>query len=289
MEKIRFFKKIWYSIAKPSQYVNLRKEGVGKAFKYIFTIIAILALILGIIATFIQLNLVNDSINYLEEKLPEIKFKNNVLNLENEEAVILDDEKFIGYFGNAIVINPLIEKQDAIDQYKDLAQNKNKAIIFLKEEYIIISKNYNSESKEGIEEHKYSDVSSKLIKDINYEYGKNDVLNYLKQRTTFTYYIAQYFVIFLGTITLLYVFYILISATALWIVTKISKIKWTYKEALMNTIYASTLSIFIYVLYIIISYFTSFRISIMDIISIFLIFIYLYLVLYKEKTLNNSN
>ena len=34
--KINFFKKIWYSIAKPSKYEDLKKQGVGKAIKYFF-------------------------------------------------------------------------------------------------------------------------------------------------------------------------------------------------------------------------------------------------------------
>ena len=51
-------------------------------------------------------------ISYLDEKLPEIKFKDNTLSLKNKEAVIINDSKIINYFGNVIVINPIVEKQD---------------------------------------------------------------------------------------------------------------------------------------------------------------------------------
>ena len=288
--KINFFKKIWYSIAKPSKYEDLRKQGVGKAVKYFFSIVCILALIVAIIATFLQLDVVKNAINYLDEKLPEIKFKENVLTLENEEATILDDEKIIEYFRNAIIINPLLEKQEAIDQYKDLATDKNNVIVFLKDEYVLISNKYNAEneSEDGIAEQKYSEISSNFIKDTNYEYGKKDVLEYLKQRTSFTYYIAQYFVVYFGMITILYVIYIALTSVALWLVTKILKNKWNFKESLMNTIYASSLSMIVYVAYMIISYFTKFRISFMDIISIVLIFVYLYLILWKQKKENQN-
>lgn len=283
--KINFFKKIWYSIAKPSKYEELRKQGVGKAVKYFFSIVCILALIVAIIATFIQLEVVKEAINYLDEKLPEIKFKENTLSLENEEATILDDEKIIEYFRNVIVINPLLGKQEAIDQYKDLATDKNNVIVFLNDEYVLISNKYNpeNENEEGIVSQKYTEISSNFIKDLSYEYGKKDVIEYLKQRTSFTYYIAQYFVVYFGMITLLYAIYISLTSVALWLVTKISKNKWSYKESLMNTIYASTLSMFFYVAYMIISYFTKLRISFMDIISIALIFVYLYLILWKQK------
>ena len=289
--KINFFKKIWYSIAKPSKYEDLKKQGVGKAIKYFFSLVCILALILASIATFLQLDVVKEAISYIDEKLPEIKFKENILTLEDEEAVILDDEKIVGYFGNPIIINPLLEKQGAIEQYKDLATKYKRVIVFLKDEYVLISDKYNPESEnvEGIEEHKYSDVSQNFIKDLNYEYGKKDVLEYLRQRTSFAYYIAQYFVIYFGMISLLYVVYIILISIGLWLVTRIFKNKWTFKETLMNTIYASTLSMFVYVLYTIISYFTKFRISIMDIICIVIIFVYLYLIIWKENRNEISN
>ena len=109
------------------------------------------------------------------------------------------------------------------------------------------------------------------------------MIEYLKERTTYTYYIAQYFVIYFGMITFLYGIYIIFISLSLWLVTRLSKFKWTFKESLMNTIYASTLSIMVYVAYMIISYFTKFTISFMDIISIFIIFVYLYLLVWKQK------
>ena len=270
--KINFFKKLWYSIARPSKYENLRSLGIGKAIQYIFSLISILAIVLAIIAAFLQIKVVNNAIVYLDEKIPEFKFKDNKLTLENEDATILDDEKIISYLGNKIVINSLIKKEDAITQYKDLATEKNKVLIFLNEEYILISNKYNPESKnnEGIENKKY-------------EYSKKDVIEYLKKRTTYTYYIAQYFVIYFGSIMIIYGIYIILISLSLWLVTKILKVKWTLKETVMNTIYASSLSMIVYVFYMIISYFTRFKISIMDILIILLIFIYLYLLVWKQK------
>ena len=281
---INFFKRIWYSIARPSKYEELRKLGVGKSIKYIFSLISILAIILAIIATILQINVVNSAISYLDENLPDFTFKDNKLTVEND-VTILDDNKIISYLGNKIVINPLIEKNEAIKQYKDLTTEKNNVLVFLNDEYILISNKYNPENndEEGIENKKYSEVLSKHIKDSSYEYSKKDVIEYLKERTTYTYYIAQYFVIYFGMITFLYGIYIILISLSLWLVTKLSKFKWTFKESLMNTIYASTLSIMIYVAYMIISYFTKFTISFIDIISIFIIFVYLYLLVWKMK------
>lgn len=283
--KINFFKKLWYSIARPSKFEILRELGIGKAIKYIISLISILAMVLAIIASFLQIKVVNNAIAYLDEKIPEFKFKDNKLTLENADATILDDEKIISYLGNKIVINTSMKKENAIDQYRDLATEKNKVLIFLNEEYILISNKYNPESKndEGIENKKYLEIAPKYIKDTSYEYSKKDVIEYLKKRTTYTYYIAQYFVIYFGSIIILYGIYIILISLSLWLVTKILKVKWALKESIINTIYASSLSMIVYVLYMIISYFTRFRIAIIDILIIFLIFIYLYLLVWKQK------
>lgn len=289
VNKINFFKKIWYSIAKPSKYFELNKQDLAKTIRYFFAIVSILALILSIIVSLIQLNTVNEAINCLDEKLPEIKFKENVLSLENEDAIILDDKKILDYFTNPIVINTLLSKDEAVDQYKDIATKNNKVLVFLKEEFVIISDKYNPENeKEGIETHKYSEVSSNFIKDSKNEYSKKDILDYLKQRVPFTYFLAQFFVIFFITISFLFFTYIFLIATGLWIVTKGFKLKWTYKESLSNTIYASTLSIFAYVLYMITNYITKFKIPFIDIICIAIIFIYLYIILMKQKKENKK-
>lgn len=288
--KINFLKKAWFSIAKISKYEDMREEGVGKAIKYFFALISLFAIILALIGAILQASVTKEAFSYLEENLPEIKYKDNHLTTENKDATILDDDKFKEYFKNAVVINPLLEKQEAIDEYKSLATNTNNVIVFLNDQYVIITNKYNAESdnEEGIEAHTYVDEFAKYIKDNSKEYSKNDVISYLKQRTSYSYYIAQFFVFYLGTLALLYLFYILLISVSLWLVTKISKIKWTFKKSLMNTIYASTLSIWIYVLYLIVSYFAEFRISFMDIISVFIIFVYLFLLLSKDRNLKNN-
>ena len=121
------------------------------------------------------------------------------------------------------------------------------------------------------------------IKDKSIEYNKESIISYIKQKTSFAYYLAQFFVFYLGLYTILYLLYIVLISTSLWVVTKITKQKWTFKKSVMNTIYASTLSLIIYVLYMVISFFAKFSILFMDIISIMIIYIYIFLVLRREK------
>ncbi len=283
--RISFLKKIWYSIARPSKYEELKKLGLGKAIKYVFSIISILTLIVAIISTFIQINIANDTIAYLENNLPNFTFKDNKLTLEDNKVIILDDERLLSFLGNKIVINTLIKKEQAIDQYKDLVSEKNNVLVFLNEEYVLITYNYNIENnnEEGIDTKKYSEISSKYINSTNYEYTKKDVVEYLKMKTTYTYYLTKNFIVYSGTIILLYFLYIIIIASIIFLIAKISILKWTYNESIINTIYASTLSIIIYNLYIVQNIFTKFRISLIDMINICLIFIYLYFLIRKQK------
>ena len=263
----------------------MRKDGIVKSIKYILTLILLISIVLAIFETISQISISNKAISYLDEKLPKMKFKDNSLSIEGEDAVILNDDEFKEYFKNAVVINPLLEKQEAVDQYKDLATEKNDVLVFLNDKYIVITNKYNpeSEKEEGIQAFNYSEISDKYIKDKSIEYTKTHLIEYLRNHSSVSYYFAQFWVIYLVMITLIYFVYIVIISVGLWLVTKLTKYKWTFKESLMNTIYASTLSIIVYVTYMILSYYTRFSISFMDVINIAIIFVYLFILLWKEK------
>ena len=283
--KINFFKKVWYSITKISKYEDMRKEGLGKSIKYILTLTLWLAIVLAIFATILQISISNKAISYLDEKLPQMKFKDNVLSIEDRNATILNEDEFKEYFKNAVVINPLLEKKEAIDHYKDLATENSTVLVFLSDKYIVISNKYNpdSENEEGIITYNYSEISDKYIKDKSIEYTKTNLIEYIKNHSSATYYFGQFVIVYLVMITFIYFIYIILISAGMWIATKLAKFKWSFKDSLMNTIYAATLSEIIYVAYMIISYFTKLRISFMDIISIALVFVYLYLILWRQK------
>ena len=281
--KFNFLKEIWYSIARPSKYEELRKQGIGKSILYIFRFITILVFILSIIIGVSHLNETKDVISYLDLNLPEMKFKENVLTLEKEDEVILNDNIIIEHYNSIIVLNTSIEKQEAINRYKDLATEINNVMIFLKKEIVLISYIYiqENDNEKGLMSQKYEDISSNFIKDKSYEYEKKDVIEYLNERTTYSYYIAQSFAVYFVLIVFRYLIYTIFISLAIWLLAKFLKLKWTYKDSLMNTIYALTLSILVYVLYMIISDFTKFRRHI-EIISIGTVFIYLYMLIIKQ-------
>lgn len=279
---IGFLKKIWYSIARPSKYQDLNKLGLWKAIKYFFLITISLALIIAIIETCITRNKAKEALSCLEEKLPDMKFKQNILQLENEDTIYLNDDKIIDFFRIPIVINTTLTKEEAIGQFKDLAKNNNIVAVFLKEDYLLISRQYNEESQEGIVSQKYSEISSKYIKDENYEYGKQDLLEYLGRKASIAYFVSYYLITCFLRLIAIFFIYIVLATTGLWLVTKAFAVKWTYKESLINVIYASTLPMLVYIMYLIISYFANFSSNIIDIICIAIMFVYLYILLFRQ-------
>ena len=174
-KKINFFKKIWYSIAKPSKYEEMRELGMGKSILYFFGVVSFLCVFIGIIATILQTSLIEKNI-----EIPQI----------NASPVV----------------------------------------------YFII-------------------------------------------------YFLAYFII----ITMVYAIYIIIISLYMWGMTRIIRQYWDFKKSLMNTIYASTLSVIVNVAYMIISYFTHIVISYFDAISVIFIFIYILILVNKEKKLRKIN
>lgn len=295
-KKIPFLKKIWYSIGNINKYEKLRKEGLGASIKYFLGLVVILAFILAIIYSVIQVKMSNEVIQYLNDNLPKITFKNNKLSIENGDAIILDNEDIANKLGSVIVINPLIDENEAVKNYSDLATDKHNCMVFLSEEYVIITSKYNSENVsddtdlnnvEGITISKYSDISSRYISDVDTEYHKEALIASLQNSNSYSYYIAENFVIYFIRLFIEYFMYIILIAILIWLVVKVigkkKKIEWTLKDSFINVIYASTLSIIVCVIYFIVSYFIKQSISFYDTISILLIFVYIYMLLYKDK------
>ena len=294
--KIPFFKKFWYSIGKVNKYEELRKEGLGACIKYFLELLTILAFVLAIFYSIIQAKMSNEVIQYLNDNLPEITFKNNQLTIENGDATILDDEDVTEKLGSVIVINPLIDENEAVKNYGDLATDKHNCMVFLSEEYIIITSKYNPEdladdtdlsNVEGITISKYSDISSKYISDTDTEYHKETLIASLQNSNLYSYYIAENFVIYFVRLFIEYFIYIILISILIWLVVKViskkKNIKWTLKDTFINVIYASTLSIAFFVIYFMVNYFLKFSSFSYEIICILLIFVYVYILLLIDK------
>lgn len=293
MNKIGFIKTLWWSITKPSKYDEIIKMGLKKAIKYFITLIVLMALLLSIVGAYIQSIEVQKIANYFQVNVPEFKIENTAkegekpkyrLNLENNEAVILDDQNFINIYKHKVVVNTSIKEKEAIKEYYNLATDNNNCLLFLNDKCIIISSKYNPDNKnkeEGINKYTYSEVLNKIGPDFT-EFSKTDLIGTLNN-VSYIYYIISYFVNYFIVLLVLIAFDIVIIWVIGLIISKILKTNNNKRNIFSLSIYSCTLSIVLYIGYLIINYFAKFNVTISNFIIMFIAYVYMILYFYMNK------
>lgn len=329
--KIGFFKKAFYSIAKVSKYDEMTEEGLGSAITYFFQLIAIMCLIIGLVAAYIQMQSIDETKSYLEGIIPELEVVDGKLSLEKEEVTILDEEESMKKTGSAVVVNPYLKSEEAIDEYYKLTTEEYNCIIFLGDEVVVIpagytvesdakgdetsdaennantdadnateneeknateskeesateSKEENSKEENSIVEYAYSDIIAQYGKDGTTNCSKGELISYLcGGSATYMFYVAVYFISYLIILLLFSIFYTLIISLSLFLIFKILKMSENYKTSVIITLYSSTLAMIVFVAYMLISYFTKFSIPYYNMIAMFIVYVYLFLILTRKR------
>lgn len=297
MKNITFFKRLLFSIAKPSKYDEMIKLGLKKSIKYFVGLISIMALILSLAGTYIQSVEVQKIGKYVDENIPEFKVENIAkegeeanykLNIENSESIILDNQDFINTFKSTVVVNINMTEKQAIQEYYDIATDNNICTVFLEDKCIMISSKYNPENenqKEGITEYTYSEVLNKIGPDFT-ELKKNDLIGFFNN-ISFTYYIITYFVSYFIILLVIFALDVMVLAIAAKIISKILKKDINIKRIFSLSIYSLTLPIILYIIYLIINYFARLNIGYINIINMMIAFIYVMLYFLSKR--NNKD
>lgn len=303
-KNISFWKKIYYSIFKISKYEEMKKEGLKKAIKYLLTLIFLISAIMALVSTYETNDNIKQLSNYLNSNLPELTLKNNELTLEDNEVVILDDEETIKLFGYTIIINPLLEETELINEYDSLYENNN-CVIFSKDQVIFIPNGYKTENLEdNIEENKYAQENAEsnvtvqkkqyneLLAGYNIseetELKKQDFISFY-ENVPLSYYWIQYFIVYFIMNLIIFVLEILVVALMGVLETKLLKLKTkSQKDILTLSIYAFTLSFVLQVVYSIINYFVGFKTEIFQTVIILIAFAYIAVIIYKMKKVENE-
>ena len=321
--KSRFYKKFIWSVGKISKYPDMVEQGLKSAIKYFFIIIAIYGIILGIVETYLNIKLIDDVSQYLNTELPEFAYINNELTLENSDSIILDNSDFIKLFGFKAVVNTNLEKQDAINEYYELATENTPCVVILQNEYILITSDYvpedeeivdtenqeennnqteenqeesdseaNQESEEdptGISTYLYTDFTTNNSLNEETEYNKQSLINYLEsQNSGIVNYFVYFFIVYFGILTITFLFQIIIITLTAFVVSKVLKKNITFKDLFITTIYASTLAFTLYVIHSIVSYFTKFSIPYFYVIILVIAYLYVLFALDKMKPKENN-
>jgi len=293
MNKIGFSKTLWCSIAKPSKYEEMIKIGLKKAIKYFFALIAIMALILSIAGTYIQSTEVQKIAGYVQENVPEFKIENTAkegeeanykLNIDNNEAIILDNQDFVNAFKSIFVVNVNIKEKEAIEEYYKLATDNNLCFVLLKDKCIMISNKYNPENEnkeEGIAKYNYSEVLNKIGPDFT-EFKKKDLVQ-IFNNTSYTYYIVAYFTNYFTVLLVIFALDVVVLAIIAMIIAKAFKRDIKIKRMFSLAIYSLTLPIILYNIYLIINYFAKLNIDYFNLINMVISIIYIVLYFYKNN------
>lgn len=232
-EKINkgFFKKIWYSINKIEKYPELSAEGLGRAIIYLMTLVLIIGAISSFATVYRTSLKVKEVAKYIDEKIPELTYKEDTLQVGAEEAIIDENENF-----GKIIVDTKTDDEQQINQYIEETSDEENAVIILKNKLMLKQSGTN-----GTTDYNYKDLFGQM--GIT-EFNKQSLLDYLNGNGIMNLYFSLFaslliysFVIYL--INLL--FYIIIISIFGYLATMILKLKIRYVAIFNMAIYAITL------------------------------------------------
>ncbi len=251
-KKIPFFVRLKRAVVNFDEYKTFAEEKTSTAIKYVLKLVLIFSFIITLALTYKIINVANGLIVDFQKEFPDFSFQNNILVMDGENnKVVKGDEN--GYFG--VIVDSEKENLNDVSELGDY----QRVIALLKDKIIIkdadnvqtsityeqLSQNYdlNSINKESI---------------LNFCYGNNMTKIYaIFGIIAFVYlYIAYLIQFLLDTLLLSIVGYLF---------SKIIGVKLRYKSVFNMSVYALTLSIILYMLYIIINLFTGFTVKYFEI------------------------
>ncbi|MCF0126771.1 MAG: DUF1189 domain-containing protein [Clostridia bacterium] len=253
MEKINFFKRVWYSIAKIEKYPELSAHGLARSIGYLTLIVAILTSVICVGLVVDIGKKINSVSDYIENEIPEFTYENGDLTVNSEKVVEISNEDIeIG----KIIIDTNDITEETKTSYINQITKEGKGIIILKNETII-----KIQGAPGTSTYNYETELSKF--DIK-SFDKTALVNYINSMQIASVYLAI-FLIFFIYLYIMVIILTLINALYISIIgvlaTLIIKMKMRYVAVFNMSIYSLTLSIILSMIYSLINMFTNFEIK----------------------------
>lgn len=228
--KINFFKALYISIFKTKRYDELLKLKLRKSIKYITTLIFILGIIYSGVLTYKMKKNANDLKEYLQTGLPEMKYVEKTLQVEQSNRVVLDNEMVKVNFGGQIVIDTLTDYNELVEEYV----NKKQGTILL-----TTNKFTTIEPNGRFTENSYDEIIAKFLGQEPNTLDK-ETLIYLFDNIPYRYYFIIYLLSYVIAYLLILFIYNLVMSLVAYIVCKIKKISINFKEIYTLGLYALT-------------------------------------------------
>lgn len=289
-KKIKFYKKVWYSITKFDKYLEMGLEGVGRAIKYLLQITAIFVLIIASIGLFNTNRNLEEFKQNIKENVPDFKYSEGIVSLTSGEDKVykLTDSNF--GFGT-IIIDLNTEDENVISEYESSIlsneQKTKKGIIILKDKIIQVSSITENDDGKGVVILTYDEVLQNVFGSSNIELTKQDILDYLSGNgktyiyiINFASYFIAYFILYISS----GVIYVLILTLIGYLTGIFTKIRLRFWVIFNMSVYAFTLSNILNMIYFVINYFAGITIKYFHIAYIAIAYVYLVTIIFLIKT-----
>ena len=260
-----FFKKVWYSIDKIDKYSELSAEGLKSAIKYVAILMLIIALISGM-ATIYRTSLkIKDIAKYIDEKAPELTYKDGTLSVDNQDIITDENENF-----GKIIVDTNTDDEQTINKYVNDVNDEENAVIILKNKLILKETNVS-----GTTNYNYKDLFGEL--GIT-EFNKSDLVNYLSGSGMSKLYLNLFLVLFMYAFAMYLIntlFYVILISTIGYLATMILRLKIRYVAIFNMGIYSITLSTILNMLYIGLNAFYPYKIGYFEVMYVLIASIYM--------------
>ncbi len=259
-KKIPFFKRLKNAIVNFDEYQNFSQEKLGTAIKYFLKLMLIFSILISVFLTARLYKEIETVKTSFTDECPDFGIENNTLIIDGENKKY---EKDFGYEALGLIIDS--ENTDLTEEQNGQYQ---RIIAFYKDKMVMKT----LDTKTSMT---YEDISKN--QNIN-GLSKQQILDYTNSSTMILIYIT-FFVITIVFGFFAYSIQILLDIFLLSIIglimSKIAAVKLKYKEIFNMSIYALTLSIVLYLIYICVNITTGFTIKYFDLAYEIISYIYI--------------
>ena len=225
-KKVGFFARIKKSIFKFDEYEKFMEESLGKAFKYFFKLILMLSLFVTIALTYNTIKNVNKTVSQFKNEFPEFEIVDGTLNVASENAFELYVEEY----------NLQFIMDDTKENYEE--NDYENSISLLKNSMVMEMDGYKQEIG-------YNDIG---------DISKQTIIDSMKRKELIAFYAVMFLVMllvnFIAYSIVIFFDVVTLSILAL-IINLFIKTKFKYKDLVKLSIYAITLPIILYMLYLV--------------------------------------
>lgn len=267
-----FFKKVKLSIFNVEKYPEMAVEGVPRAIAYLAKLVAILAVIVCICLVVKTNQVVNQTVDYIENNFPDFSYQDGVLDVKSDDVLTYEND----YFGKIVV--------DTKSEEKEVDENFN-GFVILKDKIIV-----KNAAVVGTATYKYSEVLNqmgftKFDKQSLVQYAKGTQMTSLYVSVFATVFIYAFIMYFLNTFV-----YVLMCSVFGYFASLFTKIKMRYAGIFNMSVYAITLSTLLNAVYIAVRLFVDFDIKYFEIMYVSVATIYLFAAIFiiKDDLIKNQ-